>query len=57
MHVYEIRYPDGTGREIRADGLAYTEEAVTLYAKQEDGRGAVVFYAHISAGVSIVRTA
>lgn len=57
MYTYEVRFPDGEKIKVQADGISFTEEYVTLYAKQDDGAGGVVFFAHTQVGVTVRREA
>jgi len=56
VNVYLVQYPDGTGREIRADLIYYTEQIVALaVSPASGGTGETVFVASLQSGVAITR--
>jgi len=55
-NVYLVQYPDGTGREIHADLVYYTEQIVSLVVTPTSGgSGESVFVASLQSGVTVAK--
>lgn len=55
-NTYLVQYPDGTGREIEADLVYYTEQIISLVVSPASGgTGESVFVASLQSGVTVTK--